>query len=441
MATTVIDRIFDTPTSTSTSTVTPDSDWKSLMNALPHQPKRGDEALGFDGTPIPGAHFVKRIVVAVKAIYKGPNPARLEDRTEAEAAAKVETSLGERGFVPKECREGIIIERIPDEERLNKKSPKFGYEFTLVAGFHRCEAHEKLTLNHGPAWAHIIADVYEYITPLARDKHAGATNCHADYRTPARVPDIHHQIDESIRKGNLRHTKTDVAAFVDVVAAHLSKGTRTKIVQRTMKLRATNLGNGYQLQSLTTDLPQKDLITDKKSAHKKAIEMNLPVVYGSGTKRTTINQLNGRKDIQTYFSDEAAVEKAFTGGVARWHKEGRPKDGHVVVAFYVNTAELSETCSSAQALEEKRKSLWDKGLAQFQSHYETMVGSYRDFLTDHHLPAMTDAELYDYVKRTCPVKFAGFLPQVVHADPAKEGMPVETTMVDWKGRPYDYLQM
>lgn len=438
----VIDGLFQiaspVPSTVSNPTSNPESDWKKNMNLLPRQPKKGDEAIGFDGKRIPDTKFEKRLILAVDDIYRGPNPARQEHITEAEAAAKVKTSLGERGFLPYEAGEGIIIERVSDEDRLNKKNPKFGYEFQLVAGYHRSEAHEKLAIEYGSFWKYIIADVYAYVTPLARDKHAGATNCHADYRTPASNNDIYHQIDLSITKGNLKNTREDIGGFVNVIAAHKSARERKKILDRCMKLRPADLGNNRKLRSLTSDLPLKDRLTDHKSAHKVAVEMNLPVSFGKGASRTTIKQKNGRSDIQTYLSDEAAVEKALAG-ISKWDKAGRPTDGYVLLALYVNTADLSDICSSDAALLEKRKNLWNKVIERLDNYYQTMVGSYRQFLVDFNLPSKTDAELYDYVKRTCPVKFAGFLPQIVSADPSKDGLPVETTMVDYKGNPYDYL--
>lgn len=436
----VIDRIFDVALSTSSVASAPTnnsqvwtSKWHKLMSQLPYQPKPGDPALGFDGAPIPGSRFVERIVTNLDNIYQGMNPARMEATTEAENAAKVCTSLRERKFVPTDCREGIIVARVPSSERM--KAPYFGKDLFLIAGFHRCDGHKTLRVEDG-FWGYIIADIYEYDTPLAQSIHAGATNCHNSYQSPSNDNDVIEQVNLVLREGRLPATEPDIRSFVEFVAAHMPKKTQKKIIGGAVEQLPAQLYGGNRLQSLTSNIPDREKLTNDKSVHLMAKRMNLPVEIGKGA--STVVCPNTYEDIQTHFSDEGAVDRAIHSGLSRWHEEGCPSDRKVFLALYVNTRDLMNTHTNPKALQKMREKLWNKAREKFESHYDAMAAHYRQFLEAFNLPAVTDADIRQYAVNTCPVILAGFLPQVVNPDPQKGGVAVETTMVDWKGQPYDY---
>lgn len=432
--TTLIDTIFQT-TAPNTGHSSSMSTWQTLKNALTYKPKAGDPALDGRGKVISGSRFVKRIVVEVAKLYLGKQPARQEDSTEAQNAKRILTSFQERGFVPTDSGQGIIVERIPDIDQVNQRSPRYNKEFDVVAGFHRTEAHNALR-QKDTFWSYTIVDVYEYDTPLARQIHAGATNTHYTYRAPSNESDIRHQIDYVLEEGLLLNDETAIQQFVESIAAHMPKKTREKIVNGALKRLPAQLANGNQLRSLTSTTSDTDKLIDTKSTHRLARAMDLPVRFGSGVSRTILPNSYG--DIQTYFTDEGSVEKALAGGTAAWFDEGCPPDKYIHVAQYVNTRELRQTHQNPRALEETRTDYWKKAQTQMEQHYTVMVVQHQRLLDAFNLPRISDEDLRAHVIKHCPVVLSGFLPQVTNPDPMKGGMAIETTMVGPKGLPYDY---
>lgn len=414
---------------------TPVSSWHALMRELPSQPKAGAPALDGNKNPIAGSLFEKRLLTHIDHIYRGPNPARAESITEVRNAQLITTSFSERGFVPSDAGEGLIVVRIPDSERRDKRSPKYGKEFELIAGYHRFGAHDTLR-EKDSFWEYVILDIYEYDTRLARETHAGATNCHYEYRSSANLNDIKSQIDRGLREQYLPlHDDAALESFVNAIAAHLPSKTRRAIISRAQKWIPAQLANGQSLASLSSNLSDKDKLNDKHSTHRQAIAQDLPVQFGSGPTRTA--KPNSHGDIQTYFTDEGSIQKALMGMPA-WAAAGAPVDKFVFAALYVNTLDLKNTHRNPLALQELRKKQWDKAHAQLEAHYKVMILQHQRMFATLGLPEVPESTLRDLVVRNCPIVIAGFLPQVESPDASKGGNAMETTMVDWQGLPYEY---
>ena len=257
--------------------------------------------------------------------------------------------------------------------------------FLGVAGHHRDKAQEEL------GWDYAIYDVVEFETPQDRIAF-GATSNHHTPKACLTKEDLVKVITMAVKdgsKGCLTNDDASVKGFISRIAKNKTSSQQDGIFK---KYRSTK--SKYE--------SMKPL--DGKAANELAAELNVPY---EGDENIADSGECG------YVKEPGGYKTLLFDGLRLWHNEGCSDD--INVTGYVKDPTPTN-------LFEKR-SLWMKEFKKMEDFTYDMCSN---------MTGMSVADIKS--KGKFPFKFNGFLPQNLSPDITNGGNPVETDIVDIKGK-------
>jgi len=265
--------------------------------------------------------------------------------------------------------------QVVEKDRDNKD------RFKGIAGYHRDSAQEQL------GWDYAIYDVVEFKTPRIRLSFGYTSNHHRPAQTTTRH-DIFKGISKAIDTGVITNEDYDVKDFIDEIASDRTPAARKSLFESYRR----NHSAFENLESFGS-----------KEANLKADELNLPHL---GDKGFNASGSFG------YIKEPGGYKTVMHDGLKLWLSE----DEDIMVTGYITNPDPA-------TIMKRRK------------HDKESIDKLNNFL--YNVAAkLTDIPVDEIkAKGKSPFKYNGFLPQVISADPGKDGLPVENTKVDFDGTP------
>jgi hypothetical protein len=285
---------------------------------------------------------------------------------------------------------GFIYTQKPQVVRKSDKNPKF---YTGVSGHNRDEAQESLE------WETAIYDIVEFDTPLDELKFAYEDNQHPP-AAGTKPKDILKGLTKASGKMvNLKDDKT-LTKLIAILAADKSLSKQKTI-----------------FDNFREDNSKYDSIKPYggESANIKAMELEAPVKGDKNYDDVLIDGKVKYKGVNRYgyVKEPGGYKTLLFDGLRLWHNEGCSDD--INVTGYVKDPTPTN-------LFEKR-SLWMKEFKKMEDFTYDMCSN---------MTGMSVADIKS--KGKFPFKFNGFLPQNLSPDITNGGNPVETDIVDIKGK-------
>ena len=273
-------------------------------------------------------------------------------------------------------------------------------KLVVMDGFHRINAAKKCN------WDEILVDVFESDSDLATIEYQLQSNQVICPKKGSDKGDIVNAALNAIRDKILAADDSSIKNFVDNAAAHLSYHMKEQIFidvknsSPDCKYR-TYLTKGFGTNNLATACRYEFEIPYGGDAN-----YNDTGYFGYVTTEKTgrMTMMNAMKLIAEYYRDKE--NGVFNGKIPS-----------VLIFAYM------EFPGHKKSLSEQRidwKNSFDNTLELLKLFFEYHTG---------HLPE-------DF-----PIKFAGFLPQLIDKDPSKGGNPSETTIVDINGKPFNWKKL
>lgn len=267
-------------------------------------------------------------------------------------------------------------------------------------GFHRTNAAKKCN------WGEILVDVFESDSELATVEYQLISNQVICPKKGSEKGDVVNAILTSICDKNLADDESTIRDFIDITATHLSKHMREQVFIDVMNSCSSSKYRTY----LTKGFGKNNLAT--------ACRHEFEIPYGGDTnfndtgafgyvtteKTGRMTMMNAIKLIAEYYRDKQ--NGVYVGKIPP-----------VLIYAYM------EAPGHKKSLSEQRidwKNSFDNTLELLKVFFEYHTGQ---------LPE-------DF-----PIKFAGFLPQLIDKDPSKGGNPAETTIVDINGKPFNWKKL
>jgi len=253
-----------------------------------------------------------------------------------------------------------------------------------VAGSHRNKAQSNLN------WDYALYDVVEFVSPKARLTFGFTSNHHLPAGSLTKY-DIHKGINQAIKSLAITNEDDSIKDFISDIAADKSDQTRRSLF---MSYR-TSHSKFENLESFGGD-----------AANKKAEELDQPCKGDSNFEDT---------GEYGFVKEPGGYKTVMHGGLKLWVQS--PQNIDILLTGYITNPDPA-------TLMKRRK------------HDKDDVENLNNFLYEV-ASKLTDMPLDEIKKKgKAPFKYNGFLPQVISADPDKGGLPVETHLVDWDGKPF-----
>jgi|TARA_R110002096_G_scaffold282962_1_gene476924 hypothetical protein len=273
---------------------------------------------------------------------------------------------------------GIIYE---EPVQVVEVDPNNKDRFIGIAGYHRNAAQELL------GWDIAIYDIVEFKTPRDRLKFGYTSNHHLPAQKTDKN-DIKKGITKGITDGIIKNDNNDIRGFLKEIAADKTDTERNSIL-KSWRLNYSAYENLEAFGSI--------------AANSKAEELNIPHL---GDKGVSSSGLYG------YIKEPGGYKTVMHDGLKLWLSEN--EDIHLT--GYI-------TNPNPKQLRTRREG------------EKNSIDKLNNFLYDV-AAKLTDIPVDEIkAKGKSPFKYNGFLPQVISADPGKDGLPVENTKVDFDGKP------
>lgn len=279
-----------------------------------------------------------------------------------------------------------------------KVDPNNKDRFIALSAFHRDAAAELI------GWDTMIYDVLEFDSPRDERVHRTNTNPDIPEGTPNTLDDIVKQVIEAIQNNEIKNDDDDVKKLIDDLAPGKTIENRKVIFNRLRRNYSTS-------STLLTYHSGKG----EHSTNIVAEKLNIP----AGGDRRLIE--TGRLG---YISSQETPKSSLFKSKTLANKHGK------IVEFFawISTPlspDVSETGEKVGLPAQRKayKAAFDEFILEDCKSTQFMfkLNGY-------------DVELSEIVKNY-PIKFVGFLPQDITADPNKAGRPKEETIVDVNGNP------
>jgi len=254
-----------------------------------------------------------------------------------------------------------------------------------IAGSHRDKAQSNLN------WDYAIYDVVEFLSPKARLTFGFTSNHHLPAESLTKY-DIHKGINEAIKCFAINDDDKSIQDFIADIAADKSDRTQKSLFESYRKTHS-------KFENLEA--------FGGKEANKKAEELDLPYAGDVNFEKT---------GEYGYIKEPGGYKTVMHGGLKLWVDS--PQNMDIQLTGYITNPDPA-------TLMKRRK------------HDKDDVDNLNNFL--YKVAAkLTDMSLDEIkAKGKAPFKYNGFLPQVISADPGKGGLPIETNVVDWNGKPFE----
>jgi hypothetical protein len=274
-------------------------------------------------------------------------------------------------------------------------------KYVLKDGFHRL--HAAKTAN----WNKMLLDVYLPESKL--DERLFQLHCNQNH-TPKRGSDSGDIVNSAlaaIREGELANDELSVREFVMIAGKHLSKNRRESIFIDIMNSSASSKYRVYLAKGIGNNNVKAACKYEFKIPYEGDANFKDTGAYGYVTTEKT-----GRMTLMNAIKLLAEKHVDAKKGLFKTNKIP-----NVLIYAYM------EAPGHTKTLREQREDWvysFDKTLKSLQDFCEMQTG----------MPVSK-----------FPIKFAGFLPQLIDNDPAKGGNPVETDIVDINSKPVDWRQL
>ena len=333
-----------------------------------------------------GVRLVKRVVLKRKDVsYRKQDNPRVHNII-AEDLPPLRDSLIVNGWEHWQSVPTIMVD--PNDKN----------RFLGLSGFHRNAAAEMAN------WDTMIYDILEFDSPL--DKRKWRTNSNKKNRPaiPTTIDDIVKQVKEAIQANEIPNDDIEIKKLISEIASDKTPENQNVIFNRLRR----NI-------SISSTLVCYHSGKGEHSTNNVAEKLNIP----AGGDRRLIQ--TGRLGyISSQETPKSSLFKSKT--LANKHRK--------IVEFYawISTPLESGITETGEKV----------GLPAQRKAYKEAFDNFilEDCLSTQFMFKLNgyDVELSEIVKNY-PIKFVGFLPQDITADPHKEGRPKEETIVDVDGNP------
>lgn len=336
-----------------------------------------------------GMHFVKRIVVNPDqdVILDDDEQARHKNCNKDHVCA-ITDSFTENGW---------IYTQTPPWCTWDDKSKKY----VLKDGFHRFHAAKSSN------WNQMILDVYESDSKLSERIFKLKCNQNHTPKLGSINGDVVNSALEAIRKGELADDETSVRDFIKETAGHLSKNKRENVFVDVMNSSSNNRYRVYLSKGVGNSNIKAACRHEFQIPYEGDTNFKNTGAYGYVTTEKT-----GRMTLMNAIKLLAARHVDI--------KKGTFKDNsvpNVLIFAYI------EAPGHKKTIREQRE--------EWMFSFEKTLQSLRDFCE-----MQTGMSVEKF-----PIKFAGFLPQLIDNDPTKGGNPIETTIVDIDSKPVNWKKL
>jgi hypothetical protein len=254
---------------------------------------------------------------------------------------------------------------------------------------------------------YVVADIYVPKNPLALEILKLKANQNHLPKRGSDQGDIINSALKCIKDKFLANDQKSVESFVNETASHLSKSRRQSIINDIMNRQ----GNSKYKTYLMKGVGDHNLTNNAKNV--------LEIPYGGDANYTDTGYFG-------YVTTEKTARMTISNSIKLLKQV--LDDMRTGTGAYSHLTELPEVRIFAYFESPGKKDLREQRLDWLQAFQSTLdsIVAICEYMTD------------SKSKKKFPIKFGGFLPQLIDADPTKNGEKKETTIVDANGKPFNW---
>lgn len=279
------------------------------------------------------------------------------------------------------------------DEKINK--------YVLHDGFTRTNAIGDLGCKY------VVVDLYVPKNPLALEIMKLKANQNHFPKRGSDQGDIVHSALKCINEKCLANDLSSVEAFVNETASHLSKSRRQSIINDIMSRQ----GNSKYKTYLMKGVGDHNLTNNAKNV--------LEIPYGGDANYADTGYFG-------YITTEKTARMTISNSIKLLKQV--LDDMRTGTGKYSHLTELPEVRIFAYFESPGKKDLREQRLDWLQAFQSTLdsIVAICEYMTD------------SKSKKKFPIKFGGFLPQLIDPDPKKNGEKKESTIVDANGKTFNW---